>query len=489
MLNFQAVGFVFILAIVGLGLDYHQQTLKSDLELGELSASAYVDTITGRFSDAQEAKVAKTAERERKSRVRSGARPYLPEAPEGWTRREWAAGDNSSITTPKRELEDFEKEALESSTLLKNMAAASEKRAQEERNEQTWVYERGNEVVSVRVRYSEMPKGNTITANAMTMVIGNLNAMAIPEGWGVIQGVPYGTYHSMLSTEPKNYRSLDAAIGFGTEVKLDVRTNTTDAATREILTQIDYDGLNSLLPKPLAHVGSGAREVPLALQADLARKMFEIRDDLIQQRTEAATNWLKSATSHGDAMTLALRHSGINIEGSMGDADAALYEALEDVEAKGTANPDDQATLTPFQEDPRLQSTHASTDQQEAAQADSDQKSVVSKKLPQDMIAKLQTMSDADRSMALIGLRISVREFEKKNNLPDGSCEFSMEAYRIECSAGHQEAKADTSGGILGFLKGSNDSAEPAPKAAPTRLKLSGGSACLDNSLGSLCKN
>lgn len=489
MLNFQAVGFAFIVALVGLGLDYHQQTLKSELELGELSVGAYVETITGRFGDAQEAKMAKSAERERKSRVRSGARPYLPEAPDGWTRREWLAGDNSAITTPKREMEDFEKEAFESSTVLKNMAAASEKRAEEAKNAQTWVYERGDETVSVQVRYAELPKGNTISANAMTMVAGNIGVMSMTEGWGVIQGVAYGSHSSLLSDEPKKYRSLNAVIGFGSEVRLKVRTNATDAATREILNLIDYDGLNALLPRPLAHVGGGAREVPLAAQAQMASKMLEIRDDLIQQRTQAATDWLHAATTPEDAMTLALRSAGIKIDGSMGEADAALQEVLEDVETKGTADPDDQATLTPFKEDPSLKSTDANTDQQEAALTSTAPKTVVSKKLPQEKIAKLQALSDAERSMAMIGLRVSVRKFERKNNLPEGSCDFSMETYRVECTAGHQEAKADTSGGFLDLLNAGDNTADPAPKAAPTRLKLSGGTSCLDNALGGLCKN
>lgn len=488
MLNFQAVGFVFILAIVGLGVDYHQQTLKSDLELGELSASAYVSTITGRFGDVQDAKAAKIAERERKSRVRGGARPYLPDAPEGWARREWLAGDNSAISTPAREVGEIEKEALESSTLLKNMAAASEKRAKQDRNNQTWVYERGKEMVSVRVTYSELPKGNTITANAMTMVIGNLNAMAIPDGWGVIEGVAYGIYNSFLSEESKPYRSLNAVIGFGSEVKLEVRTNTTDEATREILSRIDYDGLNALLPNPLAHVGRGAREVPLALQAEMATKMLEIRDDLIQQRTEAATQWLHSATSHGDAMTLALRSAGLNIDGSMGEADAALYEALEDVEAQAIAVPEEQASLSQTTGEQEVAAA-ASETLNPAPQAKSDQKTIVSKRLPQQTIDMFQSLTGAERSIAMTGLEVSIRKFERENTLPEGACDFSMENYRIECSAEHQEAKAEMPGGILNLLKGGDDTAEPAPKAAPKRLQLSGGTSCLDNALGSLCKN
>ncbi|WP_306113206.1 MULTISPECIES: hypothetical protein [unclassified Roseovarius] len=487
MFNFQAVGFVVILGIVGIGLDYYQQTLKADLELGELSAGAYVETVTGRFGDVQEAKAAKTAERERKARVRGGARPYLPEAPEGWTRREWIAGDNSAITTPAREMSDVEKEALESSTLLKNMAAASAKRAEEDRNNQTWVYERGDEAISVRVRYSELPKGNTITANAMTMVVGNLSAMAIPEGWGVIEGVAYGTYNSFLSEDPKPYRSLNAVIGFGSEVKLEVRTNTTDEATREILTRIDYDGLNALLPNPLAHVGSGAREVPPAMQAEMATKMLEIRDDLIQQRTEAATQWLHSATSHGDAMTLALRSAGLNIDGSMGDADAALYEALDDVEAQAIAVPEEQASLSQSTGD--QEAAAASETRNPAPQAKSNQRTIVSKRLPQQTIDMFQSLTGAERSIAMTGLEVSIRKFERENKLPEGSCDFSMVNFRIECHAVQQEAKAEESGGFLSLLKGGSDTPEPAPKAAPKRLKLSGGTSCLDNSLGGLCKN
>ncbi len=500
MRNFQAVGFVFTLAIVGLGLDYHQQTLKSELKLGELSASAYIDTITGRFGDVQEAKAAKVAERERKSRLRDGARPYLPEAPEGWTRREWAAGDNSAITTPKREMEDFEKEAFESSTVLKNMAAASEKRAEEAKNAQTWVYERGDETVSVQVRYAELPKGNTISANAMTMIAGNMSALSLTEGWGVIQGVAYGANSSMLADEPKKYRTLNAVIGFGSEVRLNVRTNTSDAATREILAQIDYDGLNALLPRPLAHVGSGAREIPLALQAQMASKMLDLRDDLIQQRTEAATNWLQSASSHEDAMTLALRSAGFNIDGSMADADAALEEALQDAESRGVAIPDDHASLDQLEDGDTVKTAIADLAVVGTPQSSDAPGVLVSKRLPEEKILKLLAMSEADRSVAVVGLSMSARRFAVKNGLPEDACVFSTEKFRVECAPARDEANAgdsagsDAAKGALGsllsnFMGGGKEEAAPAEKVKPRRLQLSGGKSCLDNSVGGFCGN
>lgn len=344
MFHFQAVGFAIILAVVGLGVDYHQQTLKSDLKVGELTAGAYFGTITSRFSDVQAAKQAKIDEKERKSRVRDGARPYLPEAPEGWTRRELVAGDNSRIMPPKREISDAEREVLEANALLRNMAAKSEANVLETKNAETWVYERGDDIVSVRAQFIEMPTDNTISSTALTMIAGNMEAMAIRQGWGVINGVAYGFYTSFDGKKPKTYRSLDAVIGFGSEVRLSVRTTADDMATREILDQIDYDGLNALLPRPLAHVGSNAPEVPLDAQADVARQIMEIRADLIRQRTAAAEDWLMSASNPEDAMTLALRQAGFGVTGSMGAEDAALADTLKALEDKSMASPLEDGT-------------------------------------------------------------------------------------------------------------------------------------------------
>lgn len=489
MFNFQVVIFALIMAVVGLGVDYHQQSLKADLKLGDLSIGDYVQTISGRFSDVQQAKADKIEERGRAKRWRAGVRPYLPEAPEGWTRREWNAGDNSRISEPAREMADFEEELLASNTLLKNMAAASEKRAAEEFNSQTWVYERGDEIVSVRARVSEAPKGNTISANAMNMIAGNLNAMNIMEGWGVIQGVAYGTYSSFASNEEKDYLTLSAVIGFGDEVKLNVRTNTSDAATREILDLIDYDEMNALLPRPLAHVGKGAKEIPLAQQADFATRVIELREDLIQQRTAAAENWLRSASSPEDAMTLALRQTGFGVSGTMGAADAALSDAMEDIEAKGVAAPDELASLDQSTSDQPLQTVRAAVYDDIGMQRDSTQHALASVPLPDQMILELQSMSASDRSMAEIGLGLSVRKFEKKNGLLKGSCEFSMVNYRVECGNEPKEANSGTLGSILSSFMKRDDKEEAAPAAKPKRLQLSGGTSCMENSQGGFCKN
>ena len=343
MFQFQAVGFGCILAFVVLGVDYHQQTLKSELELGELTPGAYLNTITARFSDVQEAKQAQVAENERKSRVRAGARGYLPDAPEGWTRRELIAGDNSQIMPPERVVSEIEQEALDASPMLKNMASASEKRAFETRNAQTWVYERGDEIIAVRARFAEAPKGNSITANAMMMVAGNMEAMSVQDGWGVIQGVAFGKYRSFQRDEELPYETLTAVIGFGDEIKISVHTNASDTATRDILNQIDYDGLNALLPRPVDHVGSTAPIVPPEAQVAVAEQIMEIRSDLIRKRTNATEEWLKSASSPEDAMTLALRQAGLNVNGSMGEKDAELAQTMQELQDKAAQGLAEQA--------------------------------------------------------------------------------------------------------------------------------------------------
>ena len=493
MINYSAIGFVAILAVVGVGVDYHQQTQKSDLNLGEMSAGAYLDTVTGRFGEVQAAKEAKVAEKERKSRVRAGARIYLPDAPEGWTRRELVDGDNSRISPPKREISEMEQEALEASTLLKNMAEKSEKKAFETRNAQTWIYERGDEIVSIRAYYTEMPKGNTISGNAMTMVIGNLSGMSIMEGWDVVQGVAYGFYQDWSSDDEKPYRTLNAVVGFGDEVKIDVRTTTSDEVTREILSLIDYDGLNALLPRPLAHVGSGSDTLPDVEGAVLASKMIRIRSELISKRTEAAEKWLVSATNPEDAMTLALRQAGFDIEGSMGDEDRALADVISEIEAKGTETPQEEASLEPSGTEATTRTAHAGEIETAEPQRESGGKRIVSKRLPDDKIQKLITLNETERSVAMAGLRESARRFGQKNGFPEGSCTFSFEHFRAECETVQKDAKADTSGsgitGILGKILDRNEEEAPAAKTTPTRLKLSGGTSCLDNSLGSLCKN
>jgi len=45
MINKSAIGFTLVLLMAGIGVDYYQQSMKQNLEIGELTQSGYIDTI------------------------------------------------------------------------------------------------------------------------------------------------------------------------------------------------------------------------------------------------------------------------------------------------------------------------------------------------------------------------------------------------------------------------------------------------------------
>ncbi len=323
MINKSAIGFAAVLLIVGTGMDYYQQTLKTGVALGDLSATGYIDTIKDRFDGANHDRAKDRALAALKERQKEGARVYLPKAPEGWERRAWSDGDNSRISGAPRENTEMEQELLAASPMLKAMLAADEINSEKRLNAQTWVYQRGTEIVSVRAWFAPEIKGNSVSSSAMKIIAGNLSGMAGTEGWGIIQGVAFGQTGSFDPENAKDYQRLSATIGFGDEVHLEVRSAAPEAATREILNAIDFDGLNALLPRPLGHVGHNAPEIEIARQKEMADKMIAIRTDLIRRRGRAAEQALTEGTASETAMSLALGEIGFgNDETSAADAKA-----------------------------------------------------------------------------------------------------------------------------------------------------------------------
>jgi Holliday junction resolvasome RuvABC DNA-binding subunit len=329
MINKSAIGFAFVLLIVGTGADYYQQSLKQEVGLGELTASGYIDTIKDRIEGVKRDRANDRVLSALKERQKSGARIYLPQAPEGWQRRAWDEGDNSPISNPPHEISKATQELVDTTPLLKAMAAADENARKNRLNAETWVYQRGNELVSVRAWFSPERKGNSLTTSAMNIVEGNLSGMSKTDGWGVIQGVAFGKTGSFDPDNQPRFLRLSATMGFGAEVKLIVRSNAPEEAVREILNKIDYDGLNALLPRPLPYVGKDAPEIDLALQKEMAGKMIDIRTDLIKRRGRAAENALTSGNASEMAMTMALREIGFGDDGAQKEAHAKAVEELQ----------------------------------------------------------------------------------------------------------------------------------------------------------------
>ncbi|MGK7651998.1 hypothetical protein ACSQ76_06150 [Roseovarius sp. B08] len=288
MINAYSIGFVLTAGTVLAGVDYYDQSNKAGFSLGQMTPGAYIETIPNRFTSAKEEKLAEQAERERKSRWRQGGQVYLPDAPEGWERRALLEGDDSAILPPEAGLDG----AMSSSTgkgFLQQMNARDHVKQLKERAEQSWIYQRGTETVFVEVRLVERPSSNSligIVASAMDGVM--MDAFERNVGYGVKGGFGLTEKLGHDGKRPYHFRYLEGSIGFGHEVHLRVHANASREATEEILSRIDYDGLNNLLPRPVPSVGN---DVALPEDIDpvaLSLELHRLKSDFLGLRAREA---------------------------------------------------------------------------------------------------------------------------------------------------------------------------------------------------------
>ncbi len=325
-MNYFALGFGAV-ALTALGaVDYANQASVAGQAPGTYPASAYFASYGGRMTAMREARAAAAEDKGRDARRSTGARLYLPDAPQGWSRRAWADGDNSVIELAQPGLV-----ANDAPDLLKNFAAKSERAAEKQRDAETWVYQNGNQIVAIRATYTAREGERNLAADVQdTLAPMGRGASGTQTGWGVIGGVAYAaqqadsndaaTPHLSLAGTP--FLSLEAQLGFHDEITLTVQSNAGLAATRAILAEVDYDGLNALLTYPLPYIGSAAPTVSPETERQLATVMVDMRQDLLSRRSTHAQAWLAQATSPEGAMKLALDEVMAGLDARGGTAPA-----------------------------------------------------------------------------------------------------------------------------------------------------------------------
>ncbi|MEZ5714224.1 MAG: hypothetical protein R3D85_03015 [Paracoccaceae bacterium] len=298
-MNFYAVGFVAVLGVVGLGVDYQQQSVNAGVGLGELSLGDYVATYSARYNGMQAEKAAEKAEDARRAAWREGPKPFLPEAPAGWTRRAFDAGDNSPIIPfehRKQGLHDPDGfnylagaiiapgETLETikpaAGIAKIMGQRSAADVMKEVAGRSWVYQRGDEMIFLEATKSNPKNLNSLAGNIAATLDASFQGLGgRARGYGVIGGVAFVEDLNDKGRPSNHYRTLRGTMGFGQEVHFRVHANASAASTREVLQAIDFDGLNALLKTPMANVGNGITPPPGVDEAELAEKMEDLRSE------------------------------------------------------------------------------------------------------------------------------------------------------------------------------------------------------------------
>lgn len=237
MINPYAIGFVCVAAAFGVGVDYFVQSRASGSQPGEYAFSAYL----GGYADRYQQTVASIDKARRQS---AAAREHLPEAPEGWVRREWDPTDPD------------ETDILAGMTLIEQMAYKDEKkRARKIARHDAWEYVRGDEVVRLAARYTAPDDADKAMRDAGAILSGARFGNGGPryEGYAVVQGVPF---FRVLGDDAGGALVLEAFIGDG--ITLGVAARARPETVRALLERVDFESLNLMLDTPLHGIGPDA---------------------------------------------------------------------------------------------------------------------------------------------------------------------------------------------------------------------------------------
>jgi len=280
--------FVVVLGLVGAGVDYDRTSRAAGLTLGQLSVQDYAQSIPARISAALEARDASRALAERQV---IEPRVHLAQAPEGWTREEWGPDIEAWINgLTVEELEAWRREEART----KGPMGASKGPSATEINrlkKTAYIYRNGPQVVEVVAIWQRVPEAKRgLSANVMSMVSLTLSQQS-ESGFTYVQRVPFveqtGSAWGFDDLKEAPFKRF--AAGLGLQVEIRVRARATDSSVREIISGIDFAGLNAMLDAPLADVGPHMPELAVDGQvamAELAIKMERERQAALKAEYE-----------------------------------------------------------------------------------------------------------------------------------------------------------------------------------------------------------
>ncbi|WP_293443502.1 hypothetical protein [Planktotalea sp.] len=213
----------------------------------------------------------------------------MPEAPEGWQRRGFDEGDNTSIVPNFNrslrggdwsETDNYLAKARKDTSgvsasptpkgVRNMMKGQSADEFIEDVATRSWLYERGEETVFIEMRLKLASNQKSMAGLAkaeMNSVVSKMNQPAKLFGYSVISGVGFvelrGQSNMVVSTDlATHYRIIRAKIGLDEEVQLRVHANASQASTCEILHAIDFESMNNLLSMPMPYIRNG-HQIPI----------------------------------------------------------------------------------------------------------------------------------------------------------------------------------------------------------------------------------
>ena len=187
------------------------------------------------------------------------ARDQLPQAPEGWERRDWTMADFETLPG----LAGAEEEKRIYAALTHSMPTTktgAQRKLLKQRANTSWLYETGAGLVEMAaIEVAPARAGNPIASAALDNLAKANAAFLLPQDYRLVQGVMW----QRLATGPASNQDQDlqwwltARVG---EIVLYLRARTaSEQAVHALLAAVDYDGLNAMQDRPADGIGTAAR--------------------------------------------------------------------------------------------------------------------------------------------------------------------------------------------------------------------------------------
>lgn len=351
MSKLYALGF-FLIAGGAFGvIDFNQQAQNAGESMQTYSVSTYAQSrlgsVGGVFVDFWDAK-------QLKQRQQKAASIHLPEAPEGWTRRAWADSDRAVYlpyvdfsmteelaqekqaaptmnyaqmheTVPARQIiADPRNENPDANFLEKSMRMPLDKMLHRD----VFIYQRGEEIVALRATYDpRMDKPKSVIewvmiamSNEMKKAASALNGSAEDaRAFGYYGGVPFERSDKINELEyvPTQIKVIEGRVS--PSIKVEAWSMATDQGVHELLSGIDYSGLNAMLDEPVPGV-KNSDTLPLDEQIATASAIFDERDKAQQAKAQQVYQQFAKASGAKGPMGMGM---GGGLKGMMENTAAA----------------------------------------------------------------------------------------------------------------------------------------------------------------------
>lgn len=301
--------FLVIAAVVFGSVDYFSQAKLAGSRFGSYPLAAYMDDVKTRLSETRDTI---DAAREKSQRQSVLAKMHLPDAPEGWMRREWEPGLNDRyLDGSETELEQEVLGAMDESAPMLALNKIMNDKHRRRAREEVWEYVGPEGTIRLSARYR--PQAGRILSEKITTdprSAGVESKFGIPKEFGTIRGVTYYVatrdFLDSSGTFP-GASPVHLIAPMGRDIKLAAFVETAPETFVQLLEQIDYDALNAMLDEPLTGVGLAA-----PVLSDQARQalMYKIASAVLVDEAQMNDFVASQAANFANADRLAASRSG-----------------------------------------------------------------------------------------------------------------------------------------------------------------------------------